>query len=85
MASQVIGVEPYIADYDLGLVRVHCTIGLGEPIVLQHVEQGCLACIVEAKEDDVGTLLEEAGPLENTFKEIDYEHFFLITTLYYYL
>jgi len=49
-------------------------VSLSESIALQHIEQRCLAGIVQSEEDYVSTLLEEAQPLKCTLEEIDYEH-----------
>ena len=59
MTAQVVRIESYVSNGDLCLVGVDGWIGLGEAITLQHIEKGGLSCVIEAKEDDVGTLLEE--------------------------
>ena len=75
MASQVVRVEPDVAYCDLGLVGVDRAVCLGKAVLLQHVQQRCLARIVQAQENNIGRLLEEAHPLERTLKEIHNEHF----------
>ena len=65
MATQIVRVELNVADGDFGLVRVDGAISLGEPICLEHVEEGGLACVVEAQENNISVLLEEASPAKN--------------------
>ena len=54
--------------------KVHCGVMLRVFVRLEHVQQCGLASVVQAKEDDVGTLLEEAEPLKRSFEEIQNEH-----------
>ena len=49
-------------------------VSLREFVTLEHVQHGSLACVIEAKENNVGTLLEETEPLEAGLEEVYYEH-----------
>ena len=58
-------------------MRVHRWVSLSESVVLEHVEKSRFTSIIKSKEDDVSIFLEESGPLEDAFKEVYNEHFFL--------
>ena len=76
VTSQIVRIEANVSNGDLGLMRVDCAVSLSEAILLQHVQEGGLACIIESQENNIGWLLEEAHPLESTLKEIHNEHIF---------
>ena len=74
MTTQIVRIESNVSYGDFGLMRVHCGVCLRESVTLEHVKQGGLASVVQAKEYDVSTLLEEAEPLKRSSEEIDDEH-----------
>ena len=81
MSSQIVGVEANGTNGDLGLVRVYGAVGLGEAVRLQHVEQCCLARIIQSQENNFGRFLEETHPFESTLEIIENEHISLLINL----
>ena len=75
MATQVVGVEADVANCDFGLMGAQSRFSLRETVRLQHVEHGGLAGIVEAKEFDVGRLLEEAHRFHCSLEEVHDKNF----------
>ena len=78
MATQVVSVEPDVANRHLSLMWVKRRVSLCETVTLQHVEHRGLSCVVETKEYNICTLLKEAKPLHGSSEEVDNEHFNLI-------
>jgi len=74
MATQIVRIESNVSYGHFGLMRMHCGISLRKSITLEHVQQRGLASVVQAKEHDVGALLEEAKPLKRSSEEINDEH-----------
>ena len=81
VTAQVVCVEANVSDGDLGLMWVQCRVRLGEAITLQHVQHRRLASVVEAEENDIGTLLEESHPFHGAFEKVNDEHCFFLFLL----
>ena len=74
MTTQIVRVESNVSYGYFSLMGVHCGVCLCKSVALEHVKQRGLASVVQAKEHDVGALLEEAKPLKRSSEEIDDEH-----------
>lgn len=60
VATEIEGCELDVADGEFFRGWVQCGLQDGDAVVLEHVEQRCLAGIVEAEEEEFGVLVCEA-------------------------
>lgn len=60
MAAQVISGEQHLVDAQLFAGRVLGGTELGEAVVAEHVQQGGLAGVVEAEEEDFAALIAQS-------------------------
>lgn len=60
VAAEVVGGELDVADCEFLRGGVQRGLEGGEAVVLEHVEEGGLACVVESEEEDLGVLVDEA-------------------------
>lgn len=57
MPTQVKGRELDVADRELFARGVQCRLQHGDAVVLQHVQQCCFTCIIEAEEEKFGVFV----------------------------
>merc|ERR1740130_321027 len=74
VAAQVVSAEADVLNHELLSVRVQGRLQLRHPVVLQHVQQGSLASIVEAQEQDLRVLVVQTKVAEHVEKPIDDKH-----------
>mmetsp|Transcript_36614 Transcript_36614/g.117727 ORF Transcript_36614/g.117727 Transcript_36614/m.117727 type:complete len:230 (+) Transcript_36614:1-690(+) len=74
VAAEVVGAEADVLDHQLLRMRVQRRHVSGHAVVLKHVQERRLACIVQAQEEDLGILVVQSEVAEHIPEPVDDEH-----------
>lgn len=74
VTTEIEGGETVVADGKLLGGRVGCRLQDGDTVVLQHVQQGGLSCIIESEEQKLGAFGEKAERCKDIVEPVDNPH-----------